>query len=226
MHVLGELVFTHDPYLAEIGTLWLLQYRLASNIDEATAWYFFFNEFSMREFTHDNFVTALQNFIKMTDDGDVARRSLDDDFQCIVNTYLPRRKTDGKNFSPENNIVCPFAELGLIDVLNGREKIFRKKCPPIDALNPLVALAVIVDNAGGRKEISLTELLRSPKNVGRVFNLDSIVLLDVLRKLERRQLVKINRTAGLDVLSLRRELTFADCVEKFYASLDGRDFDT
>ena len=103
---------------------------------------------------------------------------------------------------PENNIVCPFAELGLID-----------------ALNPLVALAVIVDNADGRKEISA-------KNVGRVFNLDSIALLEVLRKLERLQFVKINRTAGLDVLSLRRELIFADCVEKFYASLDGRDFGT
>lgn len=122
---------------------------------------------------------------------------------------MPRRKTDGKNFLPENNIVCPFAELGLID-----------------ALNPLVALAVIVDNADGRKEISLTELLCSAKNVGRVFNLDSIALLEVLRKLERLQFVKINRTAGLDVLSLRRELIFADCVEKFYASLDGRDFGT
>ena len=28
-----------------MGTLWLLHYQLAKNKDEATAWYYFFNEF-------------------------------------------------------------------------------------------------------------------------------------------------------------------------------------
>ncbi len=39
---LGALIYEHDPYFEERGTLWLLQYRLASNIELATAWYFFF----------------------------------------------------------------------------------------------------------------------------------------------------------------------------------------
>ena len=49
----GELVYKHDPYIEEMGTLWLLQYQLAKNKDEATAWYYFFNEFNMSEFTPD-----------------------------------------------------------------------------------------------------------------------------------------------------------------------------
>lgn len=223
---LGKLIYGNDPYFEERGTLWLLQYRLASNRDLATAWYFFFNEFSMRDFTRNNFVTALRKYIGMQDDAtEIAPRSLEEDFQCIIGTYLPRHKTDDKKFSPENNIVCPFSELGLIDILSRRQKIFRKSIPPVAALNPWIVLAVIIDNADGRREIPLTELLRSPRNIGRVFNLDSIAMLDALYKIERLGLVKINRTAGLDVLSIRRELTFLECVRNFYASIDDREID-
>ena len=53
---LGNSVFTNDRYIEELGTLYLLHYRLSSNKDEATAWYFFFNEFNMTEFSRDDFV--------------------------------------------------------------------------------------------------------------------------------------------------------------------------
>ena len=37
-----------DPYLEDIGTLWLLHYNLAKNMEDATSWYFFFNEFNLQ----------------------------------------------------------------------------------------------------------------------------------------------------------------------------------
>jgi len=33
-------------------------------------------------------------------------------------------------------------------------------------------------------------------------------------------LLKISRTAGLDVISIHQELTFLQCVENFYRSID------
>ena len=94
---LGQLIFDHDTYIEELGTLHLLQYRLASQAEEATAWYYFFNEFSMSEFSREDFVEGLQKYIKMNEsDSDVAIRSLNDDFACIVNTYLPRYR-EGSN---------------------------------------------------------------------------------------------------------------------------------
>lgn len=124
---LGQLIFDHDTYIEELGTLHLLQYRLASQAEEATAWYYFFNEFSMSEFSREDFVEGLQKYIKMNEsDSDVAIRSLNDDFACIVNTYLPRYKSNPGRVSPENNIDCPFGELGLIDILNKRKKTYKK----------------------------------------------------------------------------------------------------
>lgn len=218
---LGRMIYEHDTYIEELGTLYLLQYELASQKEEATAWYFFFNEFSMSEFSKENFVAALEKYIKMEEsDSSVASRSLSDDFTCIINTYLPRYKSNPTKVSPENNIDCPFGELGLVDILNKRKKTYKKSVPASDTLNPWVALAVIVDNADGRTEISLNELLNAPCNIGRVFNLDSVTMLDVLYRIEKLGLIKINRTAGLDVINLLEDLSFLDCVQNFYNSID------
>ena len=78
----GTNVVKNDPYIEEFGTLLLLHYQLAKQKKDATSWYFFFNEFSISEFTKEEFVQALQNYILMEDnESAVAIRSLNDDFQ-------------------------------------------------------------------------------------------------------------------------------------------------
>lgn len=218
---LGNSIFNNDRYIEESGTVYLLQYRLACNREDATAWYYFFNEFNMSEFGRDDFVTSLQNFIRMVDSSEnIAIRSLNDDFTCIINTYVPRYKTNPNRVSPESNIDCPLGELGLVDILSKERKTYRKSIPVASSINPWIALAVISDRAGAQKEISLNELLTAPCNIGRVFNLDAITMLDVLYQIERIGEVKINRTAGLDVVRLINDRTFQDCVEAYYASIN------
>ena len=218
---LGQSVFTNDRYIEELGTLYLLHYRLSSNKYDATAWYYFFNEFTMSEFSRDDFVDFLQRRIRMEDsDATVAIRSLNDDFSCIINTYLPRYKTSPNRVAPESNIDCPFGELGLIDILSKEKKTYRKAIPVASTISPWVALAIIVDQAGESKEISLNELLTAPCNIGKTLNLDAISMLDVLYQIERIGKIKINRTAGLDVIHILEGLTFQDCVDAYYQSIN------
>ena len=220
---LGQSVFTNDRYIEELGTLYLLHYRLSSNKSDATAWYYFFNEFTMSEFSRDDFVDFLQRRIRMEDsDATVAIRSLNDDFSCIINTYLPRYKTSPNRVAPESNIDCPFGELGLIDILSKEKKTYRKAIPVASTISPRVALAIIVDQAGESKEISLNELLTAPCNIGKTLNLDAISMLDVLYQIERIGKIKINRTAGLDVIHILEELTFQDCVDAYYQSINAQ----
>lgn len=220
---LGQSVFTNDRYIEELGTLYLLHYRLSSNKTDATAWYYFFNEFTMSEFSRDDFVDFLQRRIRMEDsDATVAIRSLNDDFSCIINTYLPRYKTSPNRVAPESNIDCPLGELGLIDILSKEKKTYRKAIPVASTISPWVALAIIVDQAGEPKEISLNELLTAPCNIGKTLNLDAISMLDVLYQIERIGKIKINRTAGLDVIHILEELTFQDCVDAYYQSINAQ----
>lgn len=218
---LGEQIYLNDRYIEELGTLYLLQYQLAKQKEEATAWYYFFNVFSISEFTREEFVQALQNYILMIEGvHSVAIRSLNDDFNCIVNTYLPRYKLNSGKVSPENNIDCPFGELGLIDIANRKQKTYKKSIPAAGSLNPWVVFSVIEDQARGRDEISLNELLTKPCNIGKVFNLDAITMLDALHEIENLGLLKIIRTAGLDIVHLNQKLDFNKCVQKYYKTID------
>ena len=219
----GRLVAEHDAYIEEIGTLYLLHYKLASNFKLATSWYYFFNKFGLSDFTRNDFATQITNQIKMWDEeAKVAPRSIEDDFNCIINTYVPRYKTMPSRVSAENNIDCPFGEMGLIDILKkeGKNVVYKKNIPQASTFNPWVILAVIHDNANGRDEIGLNELLNSEKNIGRIFNLDSIVMLDVLHNAESTGELKIIRTAGLDVIHLKSHYTFEQCVEKYYRDIE------
>lgn len=215
---LGNSVYNHDRYIEELGTLQLLHYKLASNKSDATAWYFFFNEFNMTEFTKEDFVGSLQNYVLMDKESvSAAIRSLNDDFTCIISTYLPRYKSNPGKVSPENNIDCPFGELGFVDLLN--KKTYRKSIPAADSFNPWVILAIIFDQAGGRQEIGLNELLTAKCNIGRIFNLDAITMLEVLHRIEKIGELKIIRTAGLDIIRLTNQRTFQECVDLYYASI-------
>ena len=214
----GERVFAHDRFIEEMGTLYLLHYKLVTNKEDATAWYYFYNVFNATEFSREDFVNALQSYILMSgEDISVASRSLSDDFACIVNTYVPRYKSNPARVSPENNIDCPLGELGLIDILT--QKTYKKAIPAASSFDPWVVLAIICDQAKGRQQIGLNELLTAECNIGRVFNFDAITMIEFLRRVEKLGEFKIIRTAGLDVIHLLNEHTFQECVDNYYANL-------
>lgn len=217
----GELVHEKDAYTEELGTLYLLHYKLVTNERMAPSWYYFFNKFTMKEFSKDDFIAQIQNELKM-EDISVAIRSLSDDFICIMNTYVPRFKVDPNKVSPENNISCPFSELGLIDILSKDRGhyTYKKSIPMAKNFNPWIIMAVIVDQAEDKDEIGLNELLTAENNIGKVFNLDSICMLSVLREVETLGEIKIIRTAGLDVVRILHKRSFIDCVEKYYNNIE------
>lgn len=216
---LGQIIFENDLYIEELGTLWLLHYNLVKTNMEATAWYFFFNEFNLSEFNRDDFVVAIQNYIRLNGD-EVSERSIEDDFNCIISTYVPRIKSYPEKVLPESNIDCPLGELGLVDIVSKKEKIYKKSCPKKDLLHPLIMLAVIIDNAKGAKEVKISSLRNDIGNVGKVFNLDIISLTNLLFKIELLGYIKVIRTAGLDVIKIDTNMGFLECVGEYYRQIN------
>lgn len=215
----GNVIFKNDPYIEEMGTLWLIHYKLASNIDDATAWYYFFNEFKMTEFTKEDFVKHISNYLRIKGE-EVSERSLEDDYNCIINTYVPRIKLSPEKIQPESNIDCPLGELGLIGIGNRKEKIYKKATPKKDAIHPLVLFAVILDQANGETSIKISSLQNDTNNIGRVFNLDIITLLSLLNKLELMGCIKVVRTAGLDIIRIEKQISFLECIEEYYKAIN------
>lgn len=217
---IGKIIYREDRYLEEQGTLALLQWHLAKNKDDATAWYYFFYVFKMKEFSRDDFVQSLKNYVLMEDaSAAAAERSYQDDFNCIVNTYLPRYKTSSRYTSPENNISCPLGELGLMDIASKERKIYRKNMPSWAMLPALIALAIILQAHQNEKEIEILKLLNGEGSIGRAFNMDMTLLLDTLRRIENLGAVKIIRTAGLDVIRIQTDKTALECIEQYYQDI-------
>ena len=222
---LGELIYKKDRYLEETGTLQLIHYKLSTNKENATSWYFFFNVFNLFEFTQEDFLDSIKTFIKMNKVEDEkstgTERTLSDDFSCIVSTYFSK-KIANEDISPENNISCPLSELHLLSLLDAKEGLYKKAIPTSNTFNPYVVLAVIADQADGKSEIKMNELLHGENNIGRIFNLDTITLIEILRLVEKTGELKIIRTAGLDVIRLKKpENDFMYYARRFYESVSG-----
>lgn len=214
----GHLVWNNDSYLEEDGTLFLIHYFLSTNKDLATAWYFFFNIYKFVEITQDSFVNGMRTYL-LESDYKVTDRALGEDFDCIIKTYYD----NGKNTSPENNMSCPLSELGLIIPSDEKDKTFLKRSPNQTAINPLIILAIIIrenEKCNGENEIKISKLETDECNVGKVFNLDTFSIASYLDKLQNMGLIKVNRTAGLDLINITTDWSFIDCVQEYYRSIN------
>jgi hypothetical protein len=200
----GSLVSKYDYYLEDEGTLWLIHYHLACSEDGATAWYWFFNHFAYASFEKELFIEELGQWALNQEDREpIARRTLERDFRVLVRTYLPSKRKR----SPEDRMESPLTELGLLAATD--DERYRKVHPATAHLHPLVVLYVLLQQAPGKARmehnIGLTQALREPMSVGRVFNLGTAGLMEILNRLSVQYpsyRVSLARTAGLDRLNL------------------------
>lgn len=215
----GEIVWENDSYLEEDGTLFLIHYFLCTNKDLATAWYYFFNEYKVIDITLESFLAGIKTYLLNEDDYQVSERALKDDFDCIIKTYFDNEK----NILPESNLSCPLSELGLISLTDEKNKIYAKATPNISAINPLIVLAIIIkenEKNNNLREIKISKIETDACNIGKVFNLDAFSVSSYLDKLQNLGYIKINRTAGLDLIYLNTDWTFNQCVEEYYRSIN------
>lgn len=215
----GEVVWENDRYIEEIGTLWLLHYNLASNKTDATSWYYFFNKFKLLEFSYEDFKTHINGFLWEKEHG-VADSSIEGDYNCILGTYLPRIKTNPQKINPEENIDSPLGELGLLNIVDRKKRLYKKGSPKKDTLPPLILLAVILEQSLGEKTIRISSIQNDDCNIGKIFNLDIISLTNLLYKIELMGYLKVVRTAGLDIVELKTDMGFIDCIQEYYRQLN------
>ena len=209
-------------WLQDIGTLWVLHYELVNKREFAPSWYFIFNELKMRSFTQDDFVRLIDNYsvnILGAEKPPAARLSTDD-FNCILGTYISKGTLQSSRVSPESNIDCPFGELELLGVDSLHDKSYRKRQASADLLPDFIALYAILrfkeENAISGNALRLEELLNSPGSPGKAFNLDTFSLLEILRRLESRGLLRVIRTSGLDEVRIESKMPPIECIVSHY----------
>lgn len=199
----GRKIYELDRYLEEEVTLWLLHYKLASSKEMATTWFWFFNVFGHREFDEEIFIGELETYLKEAGE-EIARGSLKKDFDCLINTYL---NSSEFNANPENNIGCPLQELGIIELIDSKRKLYRVTKRDLLRLPKEVFLYGIIDFSEQKnsKELSIDSLLNDEGSIGKIFTLGLGDLIAVLESLQSEGYLRFSRTAGLNLITLTIE---------------------
>lgn len=222
----GQIINEWDPYFDDVFTLFLLHYQIVNNDTLCKVWNLFFNEFEGQDFTKENMIDACKSFLdKQMEEGcTYSERSFEDDCTSILKMYT-KGEPSWDSFCdvniieshPEDSLDCPLMELGLLQRSTKVKGTYIKSVPTHGALDKLAVLYVITKNMTEDKpSISIEDLLKSPNNIGRVFNLNRVMISEYLDQLRISGYLTINRTAGLDMVYIEKMKRPEDIMVEYY----------
>ena len=213
----GKTLWKYDPYLEEDLSLWIIHCQLASNKERATSWYWLFNQFSMRRFDGQTFVTYISRWITDNSKKKVVLNSLQKDLNCLIRTYT-QPSLKHRKVSPEDSFECPLATLRLMDGLEntGTYKLnLGQRDVPLDVFG--YGVLQFLASAPSR-EVRLNELATLPSSPGRLFLLSSESIVSLCERLEDKygkRKFSYTRTAGLNLLKVGN-IDIIDFVKESY----------
>lgn len=220
----------HDPYLEDIGSIWLLHYYLISK-EYASIYSLIFNELRKEKSTFNK--SQLISFIKRkcieNKDSSFNPSTVEKDFSVFSRLY---RKVDYKLVTKdfEDEISSLFLGLDLIsssvneNVIEGNNKHERVEWYSLNgefrpSLPPEIVLFTILENFPDSKNISFIRLEVDPNSPGMVFLLNRDSLYKILKEVESKYPgIILSETAGNIVLVMNEEYDKWEILNGYYAN--------
>lgn len=172
-----------DPYMEDLGTLWLLHWQLLRPPCSATAWWYAFFIHARSELSVDELSAGLSSYVESEfPAARAAKSSLRKDASCIVRMY-------GEISSGpvgEESIHCPWAELRMMRPVADRKAwAFRVGRKP--GLTPPLIAALCFDYAAMRgvssaRTFSVGSLTYGPASPGLALKLPENVIYSALEE--------------------------------------------
>jgi len=207
-----------DPYMDDVGTIWLVHWLLASNAEDATTFWLVFSSQKPGAFTKEELERELREIASDAEGGrSVPDSTLSRDVGVTLRCYT-RARAD-KDDTGEDAINCPLMALGLLRPVEGQRGTYVAPLSSHSSLPQAIFEAALVDWCARRSEerdqaIPFDEVLYGWGSPGRVFRLDEAALMDRLVRAVH-QLdpgLKFDETAGVrqvlvgDTLPARHEV--------------------
>jgi hypothetical protein len=208
-----------DPYLEDIGSLWLLHWLLVANRARATTWHLSFAALHDAEFTRRRLFEFVQSHAKQAEKS-VTENTLTRDISCFLRTYVP---TDPTAKVPiEDTLDCPLVDLALIRELDGGQSyrfVIGAKPSLPDAVFGYALVQYWREQARNRNTLSVQECLYGVGSPGQVFKLDENSLVQYVDQLQVTTdgALDLDETAGLKQIYFRRPLNATVLLRDHYA---------
>ena len=213
---IAQLIKVNDLYFEDPFTLWILHSNIANNIREATTWYMYFNRSTIQEFTKEELFAGLNLEVQKYVNGQkYSEQSLKNDIDVLLNMY----GREGQKSDPEEKNSSPFSLLGLI---KQTEDGYARTQPDLRLINEwtvLYQLAVLME---GLDSISIEQITSGEKSLGAVLQLSNVTSNHYLDRLEDLGYIRVDRTAGLDMVYREKEFSQIDVMTTYYERAKGK----
>ncbi|SHI04483.1 DUF4007 family protein [Clostridium grantii] len=209
-----ELIIKKDPYFENKNSLWLLHSYIMdreNKEEKAVLWEIFIKSNKVSSFSDESAMQLLVMYCK--ENGiEISSRSAKDSLSVFLKTY---NKDNKVNEDPEDGIYSPFTKLEYL-IKNSDEKYYFRN----------------IEHSEITEYLPLYLLTRKLKNVDTkvsTFNeayihFNSIIKMrfndyeKLISKLERTDLISIDRAAGLQNIHIVKKLSETEIVEKILES--------
>jgi len=204
---LGEIIADNDINFEDIFTLWLLHSNIAKNKERSTIWYLFFNKCEAEEFKKDDLFHLLKKeLFKYIGNDNSPDSSIKDDIDVLLNMYSKSRNND----DPEDKNNCPMAALGLI---KKEQEVYFKQQPDLRKISKWVILYELSDMFIGEASLSIEKIAEEISNI---YHLTRVTVNGFLDTLDNMEYIKVDRTAGLDIVYPVNLLQPAEVIKEYY----------
>ncbi len=213
-----------DPFLEDIGSIWLLHYLLVKH-NYASIFNLAFNKLRKERssFTKDQFQAFIKRQFKEVGNNGYNPSTIEKDISMFLRTYnTPDYKTIKKNF--EDEVSGLFIELELMTSkrdlnlegkkvdwyeLEGKERY---------SLPPHILLYAIMDNFEDAQNIAFRRLEIEENSPGMIFALNKEGLIKKLQEIEKNiEGVVLTQSAGNIVLVIPENLDKWEILKSYYA---------
>ena len=208
-----------DPFLEDVGTLWLIHWEMVTNGRLATTWYYAFNKLNRPDFTKamiEESLAGLAGQIKATR---ASRNTIRRDVDVFLRTYV-RSSASARNEPLEDTLDSPLVELGLIRHAHGPGAYVFNRGPQTDLPDDILlfVLAEYASTHAITSTVAFDDLAYGDRSPGRAFKLDEPSLGERLEKLASLSngALHFSETAGLRQVVFAKRLEPNKILESYY----------
>lgn len=210
-----QLIEKSDRYFQKPGSLLLIHRNIAKNVEDATAWYWAFNEMDKQIFSKEDFVDGFHYFLAVNG-MTIKKQAVEKEYNCFKNTYIGEKKIDFKSAMDEDTYPL-LAPLHLLK-MNDEKKI--EKCYLTKSEMPLSILvySIAMDNqkeSSSCGQVSIDKLLEEKNQIGKYFPVRYTKLIDMLLEAENKKLLTLNNNYGNRFIEFA-PIEYSDLLKDYY----------
>lgn len=212
-----KVIAEKDKYFQRNVSLLLMHRNLANNKDNATAWYWLFNEWKEDDIDKERFIDSFHPYLSINNMS-VKQNAVEKEYNCLRNMYMTDKVFDLKTIMDEDTY--PF--LGSLHILRkDGVKIVKRHLSKIEIPAELLVYSIAKDNMKDAPiagmQISIDRLAEEKCQVGKYFSLSYAKMIEILLEAENKGYIRLYNNFGNRFVEFS-DVAYGDLLYGLYGS--------